>query len=320
MARFVNPVDLKRNTSNHWIIAVLFVLTGIFSLVFWLRGRGKEASLLQPYKISYKVESKKIKAPRDATPATTKFITSLQNVLKGTTGEYSVYVYRLGEGKGYGINENAVMPAASIMKVPIMTAVLLQVDGGVLTLDGTTPLNASDIRNGSGPIEFMAPGASLSVDYLLKVTGQNSDNSAPVILTKLIGQDEVVKTITKLEMPDTSFIDNTTTATDLTFMWKNLYSGSVLASASHDVLWTDLQNSIYEDRLPVGIPDEVDLVHKVGSGENVWADSGIVLSENPFVITILNREVDMEEAKVIVPKLTKMIWEFENSRTTQQKP
>jgi beta-lactamase class A len=320
MAGFVNPVDLKRNTTNHWVIVALFVLTGIFSLVFWWRGRDKESSILQPYKISYKVESKKIKAPRDTSTATTKFITSLQEVLKGTTGEYSVYVYRLGEGKGYGINENAVMPAASIMKVPIMAAVLIQVDAGVLTLDSTTQLNPGDIRTGSGPIEFMAAGTNLSIDYLLKVSGQNSDNSAPVILTKLIGQDEVVKAINTLEMSNTSFADNTTTATDLSFMWKNLYSDSVLSATSHAVLWTVLQNSIYEDRLPVGIPDDIDVVHKVGSGENIWADSGIVLTDNPFVVTILDRDVNMDEAKILVPKLTKMIWEFEKSRTTQQKP
>lgn len=320
MTRLVNSVDLKRNTTNHKLIAALFVFTGLLSVGFWLKGRSPGESLLQPYKISYNVQTKKINPNIDSSRATTQFLTTLSDVLQDSQGSYSIYVYRLTESKGYGINQNAIMPAASIMKIPIMAAVLSQVDSGKLHLSDSYPLNAADIRTGSGPLEFISPGTQLTLDYLLKVSGQNSDNTAPVILDKIVGVDVVKAMITKLGMTSTSFDDNTTTASDLGMMWKNLNSGNFLSSDSHEVLWTDLQNSIYEDRLPAGVPDDVDVVHKVGSDSDLWSDSGIILTKEPFVLSILTQGVDLTEAQVLVPKLTKMIWSYETARITPPPP
>lgn len=320
MARLVNSVDLKRNTTNHWIIAALFIFTGLVSVGFWLKGRSPGESLLQPYKISYNVQAKKIRTNNDTSRATTQFLTTLQDTLQDTQGSYSIYVYRLNEDKGYGLNEDVVMPAASIMKIPIMTAVLSLVDGGQLRLTDSYPLNSDDIRSGSGPLEFVTPGTQLTLDYLLKVSGQNSDNTAPVILDKIVGVNVVKAMISKLGMASTSFDDNTTTAADLGAMWKNLYAGNILSSNSHDVLWTDLENSIYEDRLPAGVPDNVEVVHKVGSDSDLWSDSGIVLAKEPFVLSILTQGVDLQQAQALVPKITKMIWNYESARTTPPPP
>lgn len=316
MAGFVNPVDLKRRTTNRWIIAAFFGFTGLLSLGLWLKGRDSDTSIFTPYKVSYKVETKKINAPNDTSRPTTEFLATVQNVLQGAQGNYSLYVYRLKEGKGYGINADAVMPAVSIMKVPIMTAVLAKIDAGNLALTDTYTLNAADIRSGSGPIEFMPPGTALTMDYLLKVAGQNSDNTAPVAMVQTVGESAVGDMIAKLGMPDTSFSDNTITASDLGMMWKNLYSGKVLSSSSHDILWTDLQNTIYEDRLSAGVPDDVEVIHKVGSDTDIWADTGIIMAPEPFVLSVLNTGVDLDEAKILLPKITKMVWNYETSRTT----
>lgn len=303
---------------NRWFVGILFLATGIFSIFFWLKGRS--GPLLQPYKVSYNVQSSRTDITKDTSESTSTFVKTLRDTLDSSQGRYGVYVYRLAEDKGYGINQDVIFPAASIMKVPIMTAVLQQVDAGALQLTDTYTLTAADIRTGSGPIEFMAPGTKLTVEYLLKVSGQNSDNTAPVALTKLVGQSTIVQMISKLGMIKTDFGANTTTASDLTAMWKTLYSGKLLSQASHDLLWTDLQKSIYEDRIPQGIPKDTIVIHKVGSDLDIWADSGIVMSSNPLVITILNQGVDLSESKLMVPKLAKMIWVFETSRTPGQKP
>lgn len=320
MAGLVRSVDLKRNTTNRKIIALLFVFTGILSVGLWLKGRKQGDSLIDPYKISFKVENKHVDTTHDVTRPTTELIAKLKEIVDATEGEYSIYVYRLNEGKGYGFSETQVLPAASMMKVPIMAAVYKEIEKGTIQLTDGYILKSADIRTGSGPIEFMATGTSLKVEYLLKVMGQNSDNTAPVALAGLIGKTNIQAAIKSLGMTATSYDDNTTTAMDLTEMWKNLWSNKFLTEESKQLMWGNLQNSIYEDRLPLGLPEGTIVIHKVGSGENVWADTGIVMAPEPFVISILNDNVKIDEAKVVVPKLTKAVWEYEISRPKLPSP
>ena len=112
-------------------------------------------------------------------------------------------------------------------------------------------------------------------------------------------------------MAHNDFDQNTTTAYDVAMMWRKIYE------EKNQPMLDLLQDSIYEDRIPLGLPDGVGLVHKVGTGDGVWADAGIVMAEKPFVLVIMNEKVDMDEAKKLVPELTKVIWDFEAERNAK---
>ena len=53
------------------------------------------------------------------------------------------------------------------------------------------------------------------------------------------------------------------------------------------------------------MPEEINVLHKTGTGDNVWGDAGIIqcsvlsaqCSTKPFILVILNEGVDMDEAK-----------------------
>jgi beta-lactamase class A len=306
-------VDLRRNT-NRKLVAVVFGITGVMSAILWIKGRHQ---ILTPLKISYTVSDKKIDTTRDTSRPTAKLLTDLRLLTSGE-GSYAIYVYRLDENKGYGLNEDNVMPAASMMKVPIMAAVFKAIEENKIKLDETYKLDKSDIRTGSGPIEFMDPGTLLTIKKLMEEMGKKSDNTAPVVLTRLVGKAALVKAIADLGMTNTSFEENTTTAADLGAMWKNLQQGKYLNAEDWEEMKSFLQDSIYEDRIPVGLPQGTQLVHKVGSDLNVWADTGIVFTTPPFVLTILNKDVNLTTAKEIVPQLSKKIWEFESAHSHQE--
>ncbi len=310
----LKQVDLKKTSPNRKLVGGLFVITGIMSAVFWLKGGHQDWESL---KYTYKVEDKKTDSSRDVSRQTTQLVSQLQKQLTGATGTYAVYVYRLAENKGYGLNENQVMPAASIMKVPIMASVFKAIENGELNLDDTYSLQSADKRSGSGPIEYMSAGTKLTIQRLMEEMGKKSDNTAPIVLSRLAGKTNVEKTISDLGMTNTSFDDNTTTAFDVASAWRTLYQDQYLTPEHLQLMWEFLQDSIYEDRIPQGLPEDTKLVHKVGTDSDIWADAGIVMGDKPFVLVILNREVKQDEAKTLVPALTKTIWEFESTRVSK---
>lgn len=319
MSNLLRQMDLKKPQVNRKLIAWVFGICGLVSLVLWWRGGGGVdlGGWWGPLKITYTIQPRTLAAT--PMPQKTEFERQLQDRLEKEKGEYGVYVYRLdGEG-GYGVNENEQMPGMSIFKVPIMVTVLRKVEAGDLKLDGTYELRDEDKASGSGSLTYLDTGSKLTIRQMLKAMGEKSDNTAARILTRMVGKEEIEKTIGKLGMKSTNFRENMLTAYDVAMMWKSLYEGKVINEDLRDQLWSFLEKSIYEDRIPAGLPKkEVKVIHKVGTDGDVWADSGIVMPQatesGDLIMVILNKEVNLERAKIIVPKLAKMIWEHELTR------
>ncbi|KKT32582.1 MAG: Beta-lactamase [Candidatus Moranbacteria bacterium GW2011_GWF2_44_10] len=231
--------------------------------------------------------------------------------MEGLSGEYAVGVYRLKTGENYGFNQRVEMPAASIMKVPILAAVFRKLEIGDLKLEDTYALKDADKQSGSGPIEFMNAGAKLTVKQLVTYMAKNSDNTAAYVLANMVGRREMEIEIERLGMKNTDFGENTTTAEDVAAMWQKIYE------EKNQQTLDLLQGSIYEERIPAGVPDGTRVIHKVGTDLDIWSDAGIVMAEKPFILVIMNEGVDIDRAKKLVPELTKLIWDFEAERNAK---
>ncbi len=298
MPDFVRPLNLKKPIVNRKLIAWGFILTGLISGGGWAFGRfhspagsrpsndtkiEKESgnSWWGPVKISYTI------APPSPTPLGQAVISKLQAQLGGESGKYGIYVYRLTDRVGYGLNSDQIFPAASIMKVPIMVATYRQVESGKIDL--------------------------ATVQDLLEAMGKRSDNTASQTLITKIGREYMRQTVKDLGMTHSDFDQNTTTAYDLGSMWKTLFEGKLINSDNWQQLQEFLTDSIFEERIPAGVPDDVKVVHKVGTDIDEWADSGIVMSVKPFVITILDDQITQDTAKVLVPQLVQTIYQAETA-------
>ena len=298
MPDFVRPLNLKKPVVNRKLIAWGFILTGLISIGGWAVGRfhtqssasskkdvavEKESgnSWWGPVKISFTI------TPPTPNPVGQAVISKLQAQLGEDSGSYGIYVYRLSDKVGYGLNADHPFPATSIMKVPIMVATYRQVESG--------QINLVDVQDD------------------LEAIGIKSDNDAPVALTNLVGRDFIHQTINDLGMAHSDFDQNLTTAFDLGVMWKNLYEGKLISPEHWQQMQKFLTGSFFEDRIPAGIPSEVTVVHKVGTDLDKWADSGIVLTAKPFVISILNDQVDQIAAKDLVPQLVQTIYAAETA-------
>jgi beta-lactamase class A len=121
------------------------------------------------------------------------------NVLAASfPGKIGVYIRNVETGATAAVAPDDTYPMASTYKVAIMLQVFRQVDEGKISLDERVTLKQSDLRPGSGLLQYMAPGISPTIHDLLLMMITVSDNEATDILLKRVGAANVTATLRNL--------------------------------------------------------------------------------------------------------------------------
>jgi beta-lactamase class A len=208
----------------------------------------------------------------------------------------------------FGYRERNVMQAASLIKLPVFITLYQEVESGKVDLSTIYTLKSSDIRGGSGSLQYKKPGTEISYQDMAKLMGKESDNTSFNIFRNILGDQKIKSVINTIGMYQTSLEDNETSAYDVSLLYKKLYLGQLVNDGHKEEILGYLTDTIYEDYIPKGIP-EVNVAHKFGREVNVTNDAGIVLSEKPFVISILSGGIIYKEADEFIPNFSKFVFE-----------
>jgi beta-lactamase class A len=224
------------------------------------------------------------------------------------TGTYSFYVVDLNGGNEFGYRERNVMQAASLIKLPVFAILYQKVESGKINLDEIYTLKNSDVRGGSGSLQYKKSGTKITYRELAELMGQQSDNTAFNIFRNILGDQEIQKVINDIGMTSTSLADNKTSAYDVSLFFKKLFQGQLVSKKYSDEILGYLTDTIYEDYIPKGIT-EVKVAHKFGREINVTNDAGIIFSNNPFVLSVISEGIINSEADIFIPEFSKFVFE-----------
>lgn len=226
-------------------------------------------------------------------------------------GNYAFYVVRLVSGYNYGVEKDKIMPAASLIKLPVMLAMYIEEENGNLDLDETYTLQDEDKISGAGSLANQPAGYEIKYRDLIKLMGKQSDNTAFNIARKKIGDQKINQTIDDIGMLSTSLENNETTPTDIGIFFERLWSGDLISPVNKEELLFYLTDTEFEDWLAAGIPENVKVAHKYGVLSDVVNDAGIIYTNEPFVMVLMSERVNREEANGILPELSRLIYEHE---------
>ena len=221
-------------------------------------------------------------------------VSQVEELVENLQGSYGFYVYQLETGEAYGFNQDRIFTAASLIKLPVMLAIFQEAEAGRLDL----------------------------ADYIadLEAMGRRSDNQTFSRTVNLLGRERIQVIIDELGMSQTSFENNDTTPQDIGLFFRQLYRGDLISDKNRDEFFKLLTDTIYEDRIPAGVPEGIRVAHMIATEINSFSDAGIVFADKPFVLVIMSDGARESEAGQVLPEITRVIWEHEDDAVATEYP
>ncbi len=259
------------------------------------------------------------------------------------SGEVSVAFSSFSGADTYAYRADEPMPAASLIKLPVLLSVLEQVAAGELRLDERLELTAQDHVSGSGVLQHLQPGLTPTLHDLLTLMMIVSDNTATNLLIERVGLEAInlwcrqnglygTRLIGKLQLPEPERNEaqrrgerNLTCAADVLGLLMGLARGDLLPPAETELALSILKRQVFTEALARYLPTDAELdaphlevASKSGCLQGVWHDAGIVFQDGKplYALAVLtsgsaDRRFHVEqEGVMLIAEVSRRIYEL----------
>ena len=236
-----------------------------------------------------------------------------ENILAGLRamdGKVGFYFKNLVTGESFGYNEKEQFLPASIVKVPLLAAILLMRERGETSFDETITVRADEKLPGCGAIQHMTGdkdgSVTLDIATLYKLMIVISDTTATNALYKHYGNDKIIGLLKELGLKGTQFnrafydsireekgIQNYFVPEEIGILLEKMYRKTLISPRASEtmqnILLMQQVNHKMGGKLPIGFP----IAHKTGEEEDKTHDVGIVFGKEPFVACFASYQSDI---------------------------
>jgi beta-lactamase class A len=97
----------------------------------------------------------------------------------------------------------------------------------------------------------------------------------------------------------------------MTMLCDAIEQGVGLSSAAREGIIDIMKRQKFNERIPAGVPEKIEIAHKTGSIKGVRNDAGIVYAPGgPYVIGLFSKGLADEKAGVAcLAELSRVVWE-----------
>jgi beta-lactamase class A len=244
----------------------------------------------------------------------------LEHLIKTGIGNewtnYSIVVTDMNGPFSMDIGGTVIYTAASVNKIPILTALYYGFQNGTVDPDTTITLQRADIQDyGTGSMRYASPGTTYSIKTLARLMIEQSDNTAAYILSNhVLGLNTIQKLMDSWGLAQTDMVNNKTSNLDQQKLFDRIFSEKVASRALTMEMLGYLGNSDFNDRLPALLPKQVPVYHKIGTEVGNIHDVGIVgLTDRPYYIGVFVGDVSREEQTVKkISEISKAVYDYMN--------
>lgn len=238
----------------------------------------------------------------------------------GNVTHMSVYFRDLLSGPRFGIEEYQDFHAASLLKVPVMIALLhlADKDPGLLDERRTTPAVLPLSSNTEEASETIQPHTSYTIRELLRKMIVFSDNhSAGLLVDEINAQAMPADSNAFIDLGMLKMMDGTMDM--LSFqsyanLFKVLYNGAYLSHAHSQLGLELLLQSTYRDGLVAGVPATIRVAHKFGyhvisKEETQLHDCGIVYyPSHPYILCIMTSGANTRDEASAIAAVSRIVY------------
>ncbi|WP_171016776.1 serine hydrolase [Pseudalkalibacillus caeni] len=251
----------------------------------------------------------------------------IKTIIKELPGDYSIVIETL-EGTISLKGENQ-LPAASLIKLPIMIEAFRQSEANIIDLDEIVDVSTVKKVGGAGILARLSSIASLTIRDLLTLMIIVSDNTATNELIDRLSTDKINNLCrayncqsTRLQRKLMDFEalkngkDNLTSSKDVVKLLKGIDTGQDYSKRTRKEMLSILSEQQFLDKLPAFIPqdstEEFFMANKTGELPGVEHDAAIIKSngKHVYACVMFANLYENKEGKVAISEIGRAIWEF----------
>lgn len=240
----------------------------------------------------------------------------LEKYISQFKGQYGIYYMDLWSNEGFGINDTDEYIAASTVKVPLNYYVFKKIADGEVSPKQKLTYTAEDFEEGTGILQTKKlAGKSFEIKYLLELSITHSDNIATNMLLRHFGRKNLRKYMKELGGEVVKDDKNVSCPKDMALYLEKIYEFCNSNEQLGQELKYNLCNTVFNDRLPKLLPEEVEVAHKVGNQIGAVHDVGIIYTEKPYILAVMSKGViSDEEANNVIAQVSKMVYDYVKDR------
>ena len=283
------------------IIAGVFAISAYLAFATYSDWRSGKIKQAQDRRRAEELEKKLTMAKRKAAWAQLK--RSIETEMGGCSAEVSMVIKDLDMKWEINCNKDGKIPAASLVKIPIMMAYQYAAKDRKIDLAEKVELKSSQKTDGSGVLKTFKAGSVFSIDDIIYLMITQSDNTASNILIDTLGMDTLNRYFARMGLKNTNLsrkmmdfkarsagIENYTTAGDMALSLEKLYSGRFINMPVSKKCLRLLASQKINDRIPKKLPSDTVVAHKTGLENGICHDVGIVYTnKGNFLICVLTK-------------------------------
>jgi beta-lactamase class A len=241
-------------------------------------------------------------------------------VKNGNATQISVYFRSLNNGPWVGINENENYTPASLLKVPVMVAILKKAETDTAFLKKKILCDKSLETIENAPIDgnkFIVIGKSYTIDELLEYMIVQSDNRAKQILSGLLGDDYIKNVMTDMgvNLRTKDLTKDFLSVKEYSSFYRIMYNASYLNRKMSEKALEILSRTKFKRGIPNKLPKNIKIAHKFGIREfenpstKQLHDCGIVYyPSSPYLLCIMTKGHDFDILVEIISDISEMVY------------
>lgn len=218
-------------------------------------------------------------------------------------GDWSLYFEDYRTGAVVSINSHQVY-SASLIKLFVAQTVFDKANKGEITLNGKI---SDEIR------KMLTYSDNEAWKYLARALGGGSYSRGMAEVTSLASQNGYYDTGQFYQGNHKNY--NFTSVNDCGAFLRNLLDRKIVNGECSDIILSHLKNQSNRTKIPVAIPDTVEVANKTGELDYIQGDAAIVYyPERTYILVIIGDSLDNGYGQV--PKITELsrtVYNFLNS-------
>ena len=240
---------------------------------------------------------------------------TVEKSLKGTTGTYSVAVKNLKTGEMYLKNENRQYEAASLYKLWIMLTVMEQRDRGILKEDQELTAKAEELNEkfdiATESAEMKEGEVKMTIRQATNQMITISHNYAALLLASKVRLSNVKVQMDKHGLLSSSLNPPRTSAYDILTFYEKLYKKELINQERSGEMIELLKKQQLNDRIPLHLPEDIEVAHKTGELGSYKHDAGIVFTEKgDYIIVLMSESSNPKAAAEREALLSKAVYQY----------